>query len=222
VRLVEIVRTALMDLVGAPVRAGLIDRGGRMLRWVEAGEGTTFVLVAGAGETVLTWAPLFQRMVERGRVVAYDRAGLGASDRNPRSTAESAVDDLAALIRVVGPAVVVGHSWGGLLAELVALTRPELVRGLVLVDPTHEDLFAEIPLRMRLAEAVMMRGIVVRHRLGRARPIISGMAEELADHCANGGATRAGIVAAYEGSYAKASQLATIGVENRLHYRCRR
>lgn len=216
----DLVRLALADLTGAPFQAGSVDRGGRTLRWVEAGDGTTVVMVAGAGETVLTWAPLLTRLVERERIVAYDRAGLGASDRHWRSTAQSAVDDLAAVLETFGPAIVVGHSWGGLLAEVLALTRPELVRGLILIDPTHEGVFAGVPLRMRLAEAAMMRGIVVRHWFGRARPIVHGMAEDLAGHCATDEATRARVVLAYEASYAKTSQLAAIGKENRLSGRC--
>jgi pimeloyl-ACP methyl ester carboxylesterase len=87
---------------------------------------------AGAGETVLTWAPVFADLVTRGRVVAYDRAGLGSSSPHRGSTAQDAVDDLAFVLEAVGPAVVVGHSWGGLLTEVLALTRPDLVRGLVL------------------------------------------------------------------------------------------
>lgn len=212
----DLVRRALADLGGVPVRAGSLDRDGRALMWVEAGAGTTVVLVAGAGETVLTWGPLFGRLVQRGRIVAYDRAGLGSSSPHPRATAQDAVDDLAALVETVGPAVVVGHSWGGLLAEVLALTRPDLVRGLVLVDPTHEDVFGAVPLRLRLAEAAMLRGIVVRNRLGRARPVVAGMAQELAEHCSSDPSTRAKVVRAYVASYASTSQLATIGRENRL------
>lgn len=178
------------------------------------------MLVAGAGETVLTWAPVFPELVARGRIIAYDRAGLGSSDPHRRSTAQTALEDLAAVVSDVGPAVVVGHSWGGLLAQMLALTRPDLVAGLVLVDPTHEDVVAAIPLRMRLAEEAMMRGIVVRHWLGRAKPIVHVMALDLADHSTSDDATRARLISAYEASYATTSQLSTIGRENRISNRC--
>ena len=177
-------------------------------------------MVAGAGETALTWAPLFGELVARGRLIAYDRASLGASDPDRRSTAQSSLDDLAAVVSSVGPATVVGHSWGGLLAQMLALTRPNLVSGLVLVDPTHEDVVAAIPMRMRLAEAAMMRGIVVRHWLGRARPIVHAMAQDLADHSTTDEATHERLVSAYEASYATTSQLSAIGRENRISNRC--
>ena len=177
-------------------------------------------MVAGAGETVLTWAPLLNELVARGRIIAYDRAGLGSSDPHRRSTAESALEDLAAVVTDVGPAVVVGHSWGGLLTQMLALTRPDLVVGLVLVDPTHEDVVAAIPMRMRLAEEAMMRGIVVRHWLGRAKPIVHAMAQDLADHSTSDEATQERLISAYEASYATTSQLSAIGRENRISNRC--
>lgn len=65
-----------------------------------------------------------------------------------------------------------------------------------------------------------MRGIVVRHWLGRAAPIIHGMAADLAENCTTDEATRTRIVAAYEASYSTTTQLATIGRENRQSGRC--
>jgi len=80
----------------------------------------------------------------RTRVVAYDRAGLGASDPVWPLDMTAQADDLAAVIRATGngPSVVAGHSWGGLLAQLVALRHPELISGLVLVDPADEEFLA--------------------------------------------------------------------------------
>ena len=119
---------AFARLTERPVRTGSLDRdtsrsGTRTLRWVEAGEGTPLVLVSGAGEVNLTWATVFDALSERGRVIAYDRAGLGDSDPLDLVTGSAEVDDLTALLDLVGPAVLVGHSWGGLLAQLAAWAR---------------------------------------------------------------------------------------------------
>ena len=80
----------------------------------------------------------------RTRVVAYDRAGIGVSDPVWPLDLSTQVDDLSAVIRETanGPSVVAGHSWGGLLAQLVAWNDPELIAGLVLVDPADEKFLA--------------------------------------------------------------------------------
>ncbi|MFD7578617.1 alpha/beta fold hydrolase [Kitasatospora sp. NPDC059817] len=150
---------ALAERVPGGVRQGELDRGGRALRWVEAGRGgPPVVLLAGCGTSSLTWAPVLPELAAHSRVVAYDRAGLGASDPDRVSgpSLESPTGDLAALVEHLGagPAVLVGHSWGGQLAQLLAWRRPELVAGLVLVDPAHEEFQ---PPAIRAAEAVLLR-----------------------------------------------------------------
>lgn len=83
------------------------------------------------------------------RVCAYDRPNTrpdGADQSTPvhqPHTVAAAVDDLLALIAAAhlgGPFVVVAHSYGGLIADLLARTHPELVSGLVMVDPVSEFL----------------------------------------------------------------------------------
>ena len=67
---VHLVRHALAGLCGSPVETGSVARDGRSLAWVAAGDGATILLSAGAGETVLTWAPLIAGLATRGRIVA--------------------------------------------------------------------------------------------------------------------------------------------------------
>ena len=137
--------TAFSALVRSGVQRREVDRGGRFLRWLEAGTGEPAVVFeAGAASPSTTWAAVFAALAPRHRAIAYDRAGYGASD-----PAEPSVDlqlgDLVAILESAGPTpcVLVGHSWGGLLAQLVTWERPELVAGLVLVDPSHERLWLE-------------------------------------------------------------------------------
>ena len=42
-----------------------------------------------------------------------------------------------------------GHSWGGVLVQMLALRRPDLVAGLVLVDPGHEEMESGLPLALQ-------------------------------------------------------------------------
>ena len=106
------------------------------------------------------------------------------------------------------------------MAEVLAMTRPDLVLGLVLIDPTHEGIFSAVPWRMRLAETLMLRGIVIRHRLGRSAPIVKAMAHDFAAKCTSDVSVQESLVRAYVASYSSTSQLATIGRENRLSGRC--
>lgn len=83
------------------------------------------------------------------RVCTYDRPDT-RPDGDHRSTPASQphsitrdVDDVVALIaaaRLPTPLVFVAHSYGGLVLDLLARRNPELVAGLVFVEPTSEFL----------------------------------------------------------------------------------
>ena len=83
------------------------------------------------------------------RVCTYDRPntrsdGADRSTRVPQPhSIQQDVDDAVKLIAAAHlptPLVVVAHSYGGLIADLLARAHPELVSGLVFVDPTSEFL----------------------------------------------------------------------------------
>ncbi|MET9419417.1 MULTISPECIES: alpha/beta hydrolase [unclassified Streptomyces] len=167
---------AVVKAVGALVPGGAsrgeLDRHGRTLRWIEAGEGApAVVLDAPSAGSSMMWTSVLAPLARCTRVIAYDRAGLGLSDPVPRLTLDSAVEDLAALLARAGggPCVLVGNSWGGQLAELLAWAEPDLVAGLVLLDPSHEEFQ---PWAGRMAEGAYARQLAVRTSLrltGRSR-----------------------------------------------------
>jgi pimeloyl-ACP methyl ester carboxylesterase len=83
------------------------------------------------------------------QVCAYDRPntrpdGVDRSTEVPQPHGlQQDVDDVVALInasQLPTPLVFVAHSYGGLIADLLARTRPDLVAGLVMVDPVSEFL----------------------------------------------------------------------------------
>jgi non-heme chloroperoxidase len=143
--LAVILLPAVSDLrPGAPEDAIAVRRievNGTELSYVERGEGEPVVFVHGALGDFRTWAPQVEALSKEYRVVSYSRryhhpnrwAGDG-SDYARRLHAE----DLAAFLRALrlGPAHLVGHSYGGSLAALVALEHPESVRSLVLGEPS--------------------------------------------------------------------------------------
>jgi pimeloyl-ACP methyl ester carboxylesterase len=128
-------------------REQMVDVGGRRLRVVRAGSASkrpTIVLEHGAFGCASDWAVVQDRLAAKGLAsLAYDRAGLGHSDPGPTPRdGHAIVADLAALLRELdepGPFVLVGHSMGGLMVRLYALTHTPQVLGVVMVDAVTPD-----------------------------------------------------------------------------------
>jgi pimeloyl-ACP methyl ester carboxylesterase len=117
---------------------------GRSLYMQCVGSGSpTVVLEAGFGADSLSWQDV-QPEVGRGtRTCAYDRAGTGNSVAPPGvRDARDEIADLRRLLARVGvepPYVLVGHSYGGVLARVFAHLYPSETAGLVLIDTMGRD-----------------------------------------------------------------------------------
>lgn len=169
-----------------PAPGQLVDAGGARLHLHVTGDRRPLVVFdAGLGECSLAWAcvtPLVRRFA---RVCVYDRAGFAWSEpaSTPR-TAGHAADELWRALRAAGeppPYVLVGHSYGGLIARLFASRYRADVAGLVLVDPAAPEdwLTPDAEARALAARAAWLaRRAVVASRLGAmrlvARLILSG------------------------------------------------
>jgi pimeloyl-ACP methyl ester carboxylesterase len=107
------------------------------LHYLEAGEGDPVVLLHGNGAMAEDFviSGLFDRLAENFRVIAPDRPGFGYTER-PRDrvwTPDAQADLIGGLLYHLGVTnpIIVGHSWGNLVA--VSLALAEQVRGLVLL-----------------------------------------------------------------------------------------
>lgn len=101
----------------------------------------TLVFIHGLGGSQSTWATVLGNFAESYRVLALDLPGHGASSKpSPDEGGDYSLPALAAAVGEViekldlAPAVLIGHSLGGATALELALARPKLVRGLVLVN----------------------------------------------------------------------------------------
>jgi pimeloyl-ACP methyl ester carboxylesterase len=115
----------------------LTRREGRIAYDID-GSGSLVVLVPGMGDLRATYRFLAPPLREAGyRVACMDLRGHGESDVTFSSygDAETSGDIIALLEELGEPAVIVGNSMGAGSAVIAAATRPELVRGLVLVGP---------------------------------------------------------------------------------------
>ena len=117
---------------------------GRSLYMECVGSGSpTVVLEAGFLADALSWQDV-QPEVGRGtRTCAYDRAGTGnsAAPSGVRGARDEIADlrRLLARARVGPPYVLVGHSYGGVLARVFAHLYPSETAGLVLIDTMGRD-----------------------------------------------------------------------------------
>ena len=137
-----------------PPPGRLVDVEGFRLHLQDSGsnaETPVVVLEAGIAASSLSWSRVAPEVAEFARVIRYDRAGLGWSERTsaPRSAAQCA-QELRSLLEkagIPGPFVLVGHSFGGYVARIFAGRFPEQIAGLVLLDspstsewiPLHPD-----------------------------------------------------------------------------------
>lgn len=92
------------------------------------------VLVHGAGGNLLSWPPEVRRLPDF-PIYALDLPGHGASPGQGEQSIPNYARRLLAWLEALLPAgaVVVGHSMGGAIAQVLAIHHPEMVRGLVLV-----------------------------------------------------------------------------------------
>jgi pimeloyl-ACP methyl ester carboxylesterase len=155
---------ALITAMPSAAASHKVDIGGYRLNLRCAGAGSPVVILdAGAGDTLETWDWVFPDVRKFTRVCAYDRAGLGKSDAGPAPrTSEEIVEELQALLtraHVMGPYLLVGHSFGGLNMRLFAARHPDGVTGLVLVDATPDDFPGQYDALLSPSEAEKMRTV---------------------------------------------------------------
>ena len=120
-----------------PAALRSVDVGGRSIAYRRVGSGPPLVLLHGFLCDSRVWRPQLDELADEFDVVAWDAPGAGASPDPPdgfglAGWATCCADLLEEL--GLGPAHIVGLSWGGLLAQGLFRVAPERVRSLVLAD----------------------------------------------------------------------------------------
>jgi pimeloyl-ACP methyl ester carboxylesterase len=113
-----------------------IDASGTELHYERAGEGEPMLLIQGMSATHLAWGETFlDRLRSNFDLIVFDNRGMGLSGRAelPFTIADLAGDAAALLDALeIETAHVVGISMGGMIAQELALARPELIRTLTI------------------------------------------------------------------------------------------
>lgn len=124
-----------------------VEVGGRTVRTLCTPGPVEVVLLHRTGGGAPDWRGVLELLDGSVGACAYDREvpGVSAPAPSPRGWFELA-DELLAVHRAVGAEapVVVGHGSGGLYARLLAAGRSGSVAGVVLIEPTHEDMLDRV------------------------------------------------------------------------------
>jgi pimeloyl-ACP methyl ester carboxylesterase len=158
-----------------PPKGRFLTVRGVRLHYVEQGSGPALVLLHGNGSMIEDFqsSGLIEMAAKKYRVIAFDRPGFGHSNR-PRSTVWNPQAQ-AELIRTamseigVTESVVLGHSWGTLVALAFAMTHPQNVKALILVSGYYYPT-ARADVALFSAPAVPVFGDILRYTLS---PIMS-------------------------------------------------
>ncbi len=145
-KVVSIPKELILDLPNLPplcdelpgLKKGLVDIQDGKLYYEEEGTGIPLVLInGGPGCTHQGFHPYFSQIKGVARIIYYDQRGTGKSstdDTGKTYTIKQAIEDLENLRKAlkIEKWVILGWSYGGLLAQLYALTYPNHCTGLVL------------------------------------------------------------------------------------------
>jgi len=90
------------------------------------------------GGSSRTWDPVMKELAETHRCVAIDFRGWGRSDKSSNDyDLETLASDVESVVEAIGLSeyILIGHSMGGKVAQIVAARQPNGLKGLVLVAP---------------------------------------------------------------------------------------
>jgi 3-oxoadipate enol-lactonase len=116
-----------------------VDAGGAQLAYRVDGHGPALVLVHAGIADMRMWDPLIALLDHRFQIVRYDMRGHGETTFEPGEFSD--VGDLSAVLDAldIESCVLVGASFGGLVALSFAAAHPERVERLVVIDPPLPD-----------------------------------------------------------------------------------
>ena len=140
-----------------------------------AGEGESLLMIHGIISDGSFFHNIAEELKDTYQVIGYDRRGYGHAEKpaDDSYTVEAQAEDAAEVIRTYGkaPVWILGNSAGGLIAIELCLKHPELVRGLLLLEPSLA--YDEESIALLRAWNEELNGFVQAKRIKRALPAFS-------------------------------------------------
>jgi len=122
---------------------------------------TVILLHGGPGMDHMVFKPAFDRLSNHAQVIYYDHRACGRSDTGPADSwhIDQWADDIAAFIDQLGldRPIVLGTSFGGMVAQRFAAKHPDVPGGLVLMSTT-----ARVSVELTLAAMEKKGGVQAR------------------------------------------------------------
>ncbi len=124
------------------VTHGTVENDGVKIHYATIGSGPLMIMIHGFPDYWYTWRLQMEALAEDYQCVAVDTRGYNLSDK-PRGVENYAmsllVGDIASVIKHFGQkkAIICGHDWGGAISWALAITRPELLERLIILNVAH-------------------------------------------------------------------------------------
>lgn len=105
------------------------------------------IILTGITSSALEWSAVCRHLSTDASILLYERSGYGRSEPSPNPLDSlTVINELCRLLDAAAlapPYLVIGHSWGGILAREFLAARPDDICGMVLVDPVQERMMME-------------------------------------------------------------------------------
>ncbi len=141
---------ALAQVPEYPPPGELVDNGGYKMHLIIQGKdkpGPNVIFFHGAGDIALNWNLVLPEVGKFATAVAIDQNGEGWSEHGHGASLYQQVYDSYQVLKKANidpPYILVGHSLGGIIANLFAVEYPNETAGVVMVDATHPDVVLKI------------------------------------------------------------------------------
>lgn len=124
------------------VEHGYADSNGVKIHYASLGQGPLIVMIHGFPDYWYSWRHQMEALSKNYQVVAIDQRGYNLSDK-PKGVenydVSLLVGDVVAVVRHLkrDKAIIVGHDWGGMVAWAFAMTKPDMIEKLIILNLPH-------------------------------------------------------------------------------------